>query len=89
MVIFDDIEEVEEWLAPLGYVELWEAVAPYRIFGVEDREHCDGLIAKGTVKQDLILDCLKAMVRVELTKRLNLPPRIPEPVDAQYIQSVH
>ena len=89
MIVFEDIEDVEEWLEPMGYVDLWEAVAPYRVFPLGDREHCDALIAKGAVAQEVIVDCLKAMARMQLTRKLNLPPRIPEPVEAQYIRSVH
>ncbi|MDJ0826434.1 MAG: hypothetical protein QNJ16_13090 [Rhodobacter sp.] len=89
MVIFEDIEDVADWLEPKDYPGFWEAIAPYRVFASGDRAHCDGLIADGKIEQDLILDCLKAKARVELTRKLGLRPRIPEPVEAQYIRSVH
>ena len=89
MVVFQDIDDVIEWLEPMGYVEFWEATEPYRVFEMADRDHCDLLIRKGRVDQNLILDGLKAMARVQLTCKFGLPPRIPEPVDAQYIRSMH
>ncbi len=89
MVVFEDIDDVADWLELMDYSGFWEAIAPYRVFTSGDREHCDGLIADCKVEQDLILDCLKAKARVELTRRLGLSPRIPEPVEAQYIRSVH
>lgn len=89
MVIFEDIQDVEAWVEPMGYIELWEAAAPFGIFGDADREHCDALIAKGKVGQDLILSCLKEMVRLDLTAKLGLKRRIYEPVAAQYLKSTH
>lgn len=75
MVVFRDIDDVKEWLSPLDYVAFWEAVEPYAIFLDEDREHCDGLIAKGDVSSDLILDCLKAMARDTIRDRFGLDHR--------------
>ncbi len=89
MSIFEDIQSVEEWLEPLEYIDFWEAIEPYRVLATDDRDHCDDLIAKGAVRQNLILECLKGLARMELSKRFNLADRIPEPVDAQYVHSVH
>ena len=50
MVVFQDIQDVEEWLAPLDWIAFWEAIAPYRL-GMDDREHCDGLIAGGMLRE--------------------------------------
>lgn len=44
------------------------------------------LLARGTDKQERILDTLKSVRRVELSKRLNLPPCVHEPSQAQTIQ---
>lgn len=89
MVVFEDIQDVVEWLDDLGYVELWEAVQPYRILGLADRDHCDGLISRGTVQQDLILSCLKGLVRMELTQRMGLRDRIHDPLAAESLHSTH
>lgn len=89
MVIFEDIQDVEEWLTPLRYVAFWEAVAPYEIFPEGERERCDDLIASDEVGQALILECLKGMARIALTERFGLRHRVIEPVDAQYLSSTH
>lgn len=88
-MIFQDIQDVEEWLAPLDYVGFWNAVAPYEVFDEGEREHCDGLIAGGRVSQTLVLDGLKIAARLALTRKFGLTDRIPEPVVAPYLTSVH
>lgn len=88
-MIFEDIDDVRNWLEPLGYRAFWEAIEPYSVFPEGDREHCDGLLEKGTVDPDTILYCLKSVARMSLTKKFGLAPRIYEPIDAQYIRSIH
>ena len=88
MVVFQDIEEVEEWLEPLDYLAFWEAVAPYQLV-LQDRDHCDGLIAGGIVDANLVLDVLKILAAVELQTAFNLTCRVHEPVAAQYLRRVH
>tara|TARA_R110002072_G_scaffold150788_2_gene299368 strand:+ start:7732 stop:8019 length:288 start_codon:yes stop_codon:yes gene_type:complete len=89
MVVFQDIEEVEEWLDPMEYVALWDAVAPYRIFSIADRDHCDGLIAGGKVRADTILDGIKAMARSGLIDRFGLQHRRYETHASQGARSLH
>ncbi|MEM7427865.1 MAG: hypothetical protein AAF441_17360 [Pseudomonadota bacterium] len=89
MLIFEDTDDVVEWLAPLDYLGFWEAVEPYAIFPDGDRDHCDTCIAKRGVPQEQVLKCLKAMARVQLTERLGLQHRIYEPVNRQYLRSTH
>lgn len=88
MVIFEDIDDVVEWLVDLGYVAFWEAVAPYNL-ALQDRDHCDGLISSGEVPQALILKGLKMMARIELTEMFGLEWRIYEPPMAQYVTTTH
>ncbi|CUI01866.1 hypothetical protein PHA8399_04015 [Leisingera aquaemixtae] len=88
-MIFEDIQDVEEWLAPLDYVTFWDAVAPYEVFDDRERDHCGALIAGGRVKQSLVLDGLKIAARLALTKKFGLTERIPEPAVAPYLKSVH
>lgn len=88
MMVFEDIDDVREWLKPLDYVAFWDAVADWRIFMPGDRDHCDALITKGVVDQELILTCLKTMARITLMQRLNLKPRIYDPPEAQSLRSV-
>ena len=75
-------------MQPKGYVAFWDAVAPYG-FSMQERDHCDGLIAGGTVDAALVLDGLKFMAMIELRRSLNLKHRIHEPVTAQYLRSTH
>lgn len=49
MVVFEDIQDVRDWLDPLDYIAFWEAVEPYRLV-LQDRDHCDDLIASGAVE---------------------------------------
>lgn len=88
MVEFEDIQDVEEWLAPLDYIDFWSAIAPYRL-GLDDRPFCDGLIAGGNMTEDKLLDTLKALAVMELTAIFDLRDRIRVPLAAQYLTSVH
>jgi hypothetical protein len=88
MVVFQDIQDVEEWLKPLDYLAFWKAVAPYHLV-LQDRDHCDGQIACGIVGAELVLEVLKILAVVELQVAFNLPCRVHEPVAAKYLQRVH
>lgn len=87
-MIFQDIQDLEDWLRPLDYVQFWHAVEPYR-FSMQERDHCDELIAGGKVDPALILSGLKFMAVLELSASLNLKNRIREPVTAQYLTNIH
>lgn len=78
MMFFEDIQDVKDWLAPLDYLEFWDAVAPYNLI-LQDRDHCDELIANGTVAPDLVLFGLKFMAVVELAEALDLQFRTYHP----------
>lgn len=88
MVVFEDIQDVEEWLAPLDYIAFWEAVAPYDL-GLQDRGLCDGLIASGKVKPALMLANLKFMAMLELRIAFGLKARVHQPLSARLPASVH
>lgn len=88
MVIFEDIQELSDWLEPMDYVAFWDAVEPYHLT-LQDRDHCDDQISSGEVPMELVLSCLKTMARIELTTKLGLTHRSPIPVESQYVRSVH
>ena len=88
MVVFQDIQDLEEWLEPLDYIAFWDAVASYNLT-LQDRDHCDGLIAGGDVTADTILKVLKGLAVMELRTAFDLQDRIPEPIVAQYLTSIH
>ena len=88
MVVFQDIQDLEEWLEPLDYISFWEAIGPYQLV-LQDRDHCDGLIAGAIVAPDLVLHVLKALAVMELRRAFGLKDRIHIPVVAQYLGSTH
>lgn len=88
MVVFEDIQNVEEWLEPLDYIEFWDAVSPYYL-RLQDRDHCDGLIANGKVSASLILSGLKGLAVMELRVAFGLKDRIYTPTSAKYLTSIH
>ncbi|MEM7530453.1 MAG: hypothetical protein AAF416_22940 [Pseudomonadota bacterium] len=89
MIAFEDIDDVEAWLAPLDYDAFWDAIAPWAVFDREDRAHFDGVIARGVTSEETVLTCLKAAVRLELTARFGLKDRVYEPVERQYLRRTH
>ena len=89
MVVFEDIEDVQDWLDPLGYAAFWSAVGPWAIFSDEDRDHCDSTVARGIAPEETVLACMKAIAQITLIERFGLGPRFYEPVDAQYLARVH
>jgi hypothetical protein len=89
MVVFQDVEEVEEWLEPMDYITLWEAMVPYGVFSIAERDHCDELIASGTVKVETILYGIKAIARTGLIERFGLDHRRYETHITQGVKSVH
>jgi len=82
MMRFEDREDVEEWLAPLDYEEFWSEVAFFAASGLDlplpSRASCDRQIASGAVDRATVLAALKGMARLELVRRLRLPPRVPK-----------
>ncbi|OXT01989.1 hypothetical protein B7H23_03370 [Notoacmeibacter marinus] len=88
MAVFEDIQELREWLAPLDYLAFWEAVAPYNLM-LPDRGDCDSQIARGLVPTADVLGGLKELARIELTRILGLKHTIPEPLAAYSLRSIH
>jgi hypothetical protein len=89
MVIFQEIQDVEEWLEPLDYIGFWEALAPYGVFSISDRDHCDGLIAGGKVPQTTILKGIKGMARNSRIDGFGLKHRRHVTHADQGLRSVH
>ncbi len=89
MALFDDIQDVKDWLEPFDYLSFWEAVAPFHLFSMGDRDHCDRLISGGKVRPEKILAGLKCMALVGLRDRLDLQPRRFDRQVRESLGSVH
>ena len=75
---FKDLDEVEEWLAPMDFAGFWFAVEPLELT-LQDRGHCDEQIKRQEVDEKLILGVLKSMARMEIGERQGLRWRAPTP----------
>jgi len=78
MELFNDMQDVEEWLGRMDYGTFWREVQPFAL-ALQSRESCDAQIAGGKVKEALVLEVLKGMARLELVERFRLGPRIAAP----------
>ena len=72
--MFNDMEDVEEWLAPLDYETFWREAAPLDL-ALEPKESCDAQIASGSIDEGTVLYVLKGLARLELVERYALLPR--------------
>ncbi len=70
---FRHVQDLEEWLEPMGYDEFWVKLAPFGV-DAEIRADCDASIANGTLP-DTVLTAMKGLTRIELTKELGLKRR--------------
>lgn len=68
---FKTINDIEDWLEPMDYQGFWTAIAPYGLL-LPPKHHCDQQIRDGEAEEALVLDGVKYLARLELTKRLNL-----------------
>lgn len=75
---FVDMEEVEEWLAPLDYKMFWQEIARFEL-DLEPRESCDAQIASKSIDEKTVLFVLKGMARLQLVERFGLRPRAAMP----------
>ena len=78
MKIFEDTQDVRDWLAPMDYETFWREIEPYAL-DLDPRWHCDAQIASGEVSADVVLRGLKAWAWAELYQMFNLPPRVYDP----------
>ena len=71
MMMFKYAQDVEEWLEDKDYEQFWEEIQHQYISNIIPRDRCDQDIMNGAC-EDLVLNGLKTMVRVELTTRYRL-----------------
>ncbi|MCP4195978.1 MAG: hypothetical protein GY762_02415 [Proteobacteria bacterium] len=75
---FKTIDEVDDWLEPMNYREFWCAIKPYCLV-LPPADGCDDQITSGEVELVTILDGLKYLARIELTKRHGLHTKLATP----------
>lgn len=75
---FRDIDDVESWLKPMDYDGFWYAIEPHNLV-LQPRDHCEQEIRDGEVTRDVVLNVLKGIARMELTKRHGLHWHMPTP----------
>lgn len=74
MMMFEDREDVEEWLEPLDYETFWREVSIFPI-ELQSKESCDEQIARGVVSEKTVLNVLKGFVRLQLIDLFQLKTR--------------
>ena len=74
MQMFNDTEDLEEWLEPLDYEAFWKETALFAL-ELEPKESCDEQIASGSIDEATVLFVLKGIARLELVQRFGLKPR--------------
>ncbi|MCF6317105.1 MAG: hypothetical protein L3J30_12670 [Marinosulfonomonas sp.] len=70
---FEHVQDVEEWLEPMGYDEFFVKLSPYGV-DAEMRADCEVSIANGA-SPDTVLSVMKSLTRIDLTKELGLKRR--------------
>lgn len=78
-MVFDDEDELEEWLAALDYEGFWKAIVCFPELQLEERAAFDALIAEGHGTEAEILDSLKIIAQITIAEARDLLPRIIEP----------
>lgn len=79
MLVFEDIEDVQEWIERFDYESFWTAGRPYGLV-LQARDHCDELIKGGIVDQETVLFVLKGMTVNEIAALMKLEHRRYDPV---------
>jgi uncharacterized protein (DUF608 family) len=78
-MVFDDEDELEDWLAELDYEAFWKAIVCLPELELEDRAAFDALIADGHGTEAEILQSLKIIAQITIAEARDLLPRIIEP----------
>jgi hypothetical protein len=78
MNLFEDTDDLEDWLERLDYEGFWAGIEPFRL-DLQPRADCDRQIAAGGIDEATVLFVLKGFARLELTERYGLKPRDPFP----------
>jgi len=80
---FETYEDVEEWLAPMGYEAFWAAILPTGLYTEEDRAHCDRTLAYGITDMETVMEVTKRIALTSLVAQYDLPFRCELPRRAE------
>ncbi|WP_415402433.1 hypothetical protein [Tateyamaria sp. SN3-11] len=72
---FETYEDVEDWLAPMGYAAFWDAIIPMGLYDASDRGHCDRTLATGVADMDTVMTVTKMFALEALVRQFDLPFR--------------
>lgn len=75
MIDFQTFEDVEEWLAPMGFEAFWDAMRTIGLYGPEDQAHCDRTLAQGVADMETVMCVTKRMALHALVAQFDLPFR--------------
>ena len=74
MIRFKHVEDIEEWLGPMGYSDFWIDVSAFEVH-LPYKEYCDDKIVSGQVEKDVMLGGLKYLASTQIASRLKLERR--------------
>jgi hypothetical protein len=78
-MVFEDEDELEEWLTGLDYDAFWKAIVCFPELDLEERAAFDALIIDGYGTEAEILESLKIIAQVTIAQAQDLLPRMAEP----------
>lgn len=85
---FETVDDLREWLEPMGYETFWRAVIALGLFNEADRAHCDRTIADGIADYTKVLTVMKGFARYHAAEDWGLRFR-GEEADANTLTVVH
>ena len=75
MFDFETYEDVEAWLAPMGYEAFWDAIMATGLYRPEDQAHCDRTLAQGVADMETVMSVTKRLALTRLVEQFDLPFR--------------
>ncbi|MDJ0630568.1 MAG: hypothetical protein QNJ44_20090 [Rhodobacter sp.] len=75
---FETYEDVEEWLAPVGYDAFWRAIMATGLYGPGDKTHCDKALRAGIADMETVMSVTKRLALTHLVTQFDLRFRCDE-----------
>jgi len=77
--MFEDEDELEEWLEGLDWDAFWKAVVSFPELDLDGRRNFEALIEQGHGTQNEILESLKIIAQITIAQAQDLLPRFIDP----------